>query len=275
MPHRLAETYCSHGETGRCDGPWASNWSHSEYHWPRGLGENGSNPHTKWQMLYMLLAGSEMPAARWGNESAKGNEYSDHYPMEEQDLPDGQLTYWTACCARTAQVVASSSHAFWDAVLGYGVRENNMHAMVIDTLTTWYLGYTSRINNTDAHELWLDGYLGPSHGIGNGGATKWKIPIRTDQSLPSDQMLSVARNWSALVSARCSYDFQERRSATSQFASTGLFLSALGIRPVVDALRTTSIQMEPACGVHHGSGVTDLEHDLAMATLTTGMQGLA
>ena len=221
-------------------------------------------------MLYMLLAGSEMSAGRWGNENAKGNEYAAHYPMEEQDLPDGQLTYWTACCRRTAQTIASSSHRFWDDVLGYGVRVNNMHAMVVDTLTTWYLGYTSRINSTDTHELWLDGYLGPSHGEGIGGATKWKVPIRTDQSLPSDQMLSVARNWSALVSARCSYDFQERRSATSQFASTGLFLASLGIRPVVDALRTTSIQTEPACGTYHGGGVTDLEHDLVMATLTTG-----
>lgn len=54
-----------------------------------GLGENGSNPSTHWQMLYMLLAGSEMPAARWGNESATGNEYVGHYIMEDQDLPDG------------------------------------------------------------------------------------------------------------------------------------------------------------------------------------------
>ena len=146
--------------------------------------------------------------------------------------------------------------------------------MVVDTLTTWYLGYASRINNTDTHELWLDGYLGPSHGKGPGGATKWRIPIRTDQSLPSDQMLSVARNWSALVSARCSYDFQESRSATTQFASTGLFLAALGIRPVVDALRTTAVQTEAACGPHHGSGTTDIERNLLMATLTTGPVGI-
>ena len=84
----------------------------------------------------------------------------------------GQLSYWTGCCGKTAQVAASESHRFWDDVLGYGVRANNMHAMVVDTLTTWFLGYTSRINNTDAHERWLDGYLGPSHGKGPGGATK-------------------------------------------------------------------------------------------------------
>jgi len=161
-------------------------------------------------------------------------------------------------------------------VLGYGVRVNNMHAMVVDTLTTWYLGYASRINDTDTHEKWLDGYLGPSHGVGDGGATKWRIPIRTDQSLPSDQMLSVARNWSALVSARCSYDFQESRPATSQFASTGLFLASLGIRPVVDALRTTSVQIEPACLKPHQKpqGRRYLERDLLMATLTTGPVGI-
>jgi hypothetical protein len=198
-------------------------------------------------------------------------------------------------------------------VLGYGVRVNNMHAMVVDTLTTGYLGYASRINDTDTHEKWLDGYLGcekrhlflelslslsraclgkmivfiykwlknavfrsPSHGVGDGGATKWRIPIRTDQSLPSDQMLSVARNWSALVSARCSYDFQESRPATSQFASTGLFLASLGIRPVVDALRTTSVQIEPACLKPHQKpqGRRYLERDLLMATLTTGPIGI-
>ena len=87
-------------------------------------------------------------------------------------------------------------------------------------------------------------------------------------------MLSVARNWSAVVSARCSYDFQESRSATTQFASTGLFLAALGIRPVVDALRTTAIQTEPACGPPKGSGVSDLERNLVMATLTTGPVGI-
>lgn len=227
-------------------------------------------------MLYMLLAGSEMPVARWGNESAKGNEYASRYTMEDQDLPDGQLSYWTGCCARTAQAVASESHRFWNEVIGYGVRMNNMHAMVVDTLTTWYLGYASRINDTDTHEKWLDGYLGPSHGVGDGGATKWQIPIRTDQSLPSDQMLSVARNWSALVSARCSYDFQESRPATSQFASTGLFLASLGIRPVVDALRTTSVQIEPACLKPHQKphGRRYLERDLLMATLTTGPVGI-
>jgi hypothetical protein len=275
--YHLDPFWHTHRTSGQCDGPWASNWSHSEYHWPKGLGEHGSNPGTHWQMLYMLLAGSEMHAARWKNQSATGNEYADNgYVMEDQDLPDGQLTYWTGCCARTAQAVAKESHRFWDDVLGYGVRTNNMHAMVVDTLTTWFLGYTSRINNTDAHELWMDGYLGPSHGHSDqgGGATKHRIPIRTDQSLPSDQMLSVARNWSALVSARCSYDFQEVRSATTQFASTGLFLAALGIRPVVDALRTTSIQQEATCGPPHGNGKTDIEHDLLMATLTTGPVGI-
>ena len=92
----------------------ASNWSHSEYHWPKGF--RGSNPGVHFQMLYMLLAGSEMPAARWGNESAIGNEYAGRYTMEDQDLPDGQLSYWTGCCARTAQAVASDSHRFWDEV---------------------------------------------------------------------------------------------------------------------------------------------------------------
>ena len=45
----------SHHADGRCDGVTASNWSHSEFHWPAGLGEDGDNPGTKWQMLFMLV----------------------------------------------------------------------------------------------------------------------------------------------------------------------------------------------------------------------------
>ena len=174
--YHLDPFWHSHHADGRCDGATASNWSHSEYHWPKGLGENGSNPGTHWQMLYMLLAGSEYQAARWGNESAYGNEYVDQgYEMEDQDLPDGQISFWTPCCRKSAQVVASQAHRFWDDVIGYGFTANNMRAMVIDTLTTWFVAFSSRINNTDAHETWLDAYLGPSHGVGRGGATKWKL----------------------------------------------------------------------------------------------------
>ena len=43
---------------------------------------------------------------------------------------------------------------------------------------------------------------------------------------------------------------------------------------MVDALRTTAIQTEPACGPHHGNGVSDIERNLLMATLTTGPVGI-
>jgi hypothetical protein len=165
--YHLDPFWHSHHADGRCDGVTASNWSHSEFHWPAGLGERGSNRGTKWQMLYMLLAGSKFKAARWGDENATGNEYNGTYKMEDQDLPTNIWGSGMQCCAQNAQVVPEESHRFWNDVLGYGYKTNNLRAMVIDTLTTWHTGFTSRINNTDAHELWLDGYLGPSHGIGN------------------------------------------------------------------------------------------------------------
>jgi hypothetical protein len=34
----------------------------------------------------------------------------------------------------TAQVEYNQAHAFWDAVMGYGYRENNLRALVVDTL---------------------------------------------------------------------------------------------------------------------------------------------
>ena len=78
---------------GHCDGVTASNWSASQFHWPHttgpdgrygdGLGSKvwgqptGETGTVAWQMLYMLLAGSEYAAARPGNETALGNVYGD------------------------------------------------------------------------------------------------------------------------------------------------------------------------------------------------------
>ena len=82
---------------GHCDGVTASNWSASQFHWPHttgpdgrygdGLGSKvwgqptGETGTVAWQMLYMLLAGSECAAARPGNETALGNVYGDTYDV--------------------------------------------------------------------------------------------------------------------------------------------------------------------------------------------------
>lgn len=262
--YHLDPFWHSHHSDGHCDGVTASNWSYSAYHWPKGLGVNGSNPNTRWQMLYMLLAGPN-----YQTDLPGGNVYEHEFWMESQDLDTSVGGSGSDCCGKTSQVVPSQSHAFWDKILGYGVSTNNLHALVVDTLPVWFTGFSSRINNTDSHELWLDGYLGPSHGIGSGGATKYKLPIRIDQSLPSDHMLSVARNWSAVVSARLMGDYQ-RGGSWTQFATTGLFLASLGIRPVVDVLWTTEKQPNNPNKIKIR---LNIEHELIMAVLTTGPVG--
>eukprot|EP01052_Picozoa_sp_SAG31_P014851 SAG31_NODE_936_length_10870_cov_5.136966_10_plen_89_part_00 len=82
-------------------------------------------------MLYMLLAGSKDVVAWPGNEAGHGNVYATTsgaqggpWPMQD-DTFGGQ---------KTGQVRSHAAHAFWDAVIGYGYRENNLRAMVIDTL---------------------------------------------------------------------------------------------------------------------------------------------
>jgi hypothetical protein len=253
----------SHHSDGHCDGVTASNWSHSAFHWPQGLGEAGF-PGTKWQMLYMLLAGPTFRTDLQG-----GNVYESEYPMEAQDLDTVVGGSGSQCCGQNSQVAASHSHVFWDNVLGEAVRDNNLNALVIDTLQVWATGFTSRINNTDDHELWLDGYLGPSGGVGTGGASKYNLPIRIDQSLPSDHMLSTARNFTAVVSARCGGDMDSGASWT-QMASTGAFLSAIGVRPVMDVLWSTAVQ--PG-NTEHISTRAHIEHELVVAVLTTGPVG--
>ena len=90
------------------------------------------------------------------------------------------------------QVRYDHAHAFWNRVMGYGHRENNLRALVIDLLQNWFLQYHDRTNNTHRHETWMDAYLGPSGGVGDGGASKYKLPVRIDQSLPSDHLASAA-----------------------------------------------------------------------------------
>eukprot|EP01043_Picozoa_sp_COSAG02_P033775 COSAG02_NODE_2323_length_9134_cov_28.189928_10_plen_68_part_00 len=58
-------------------------------------------------------------------------------------------------CLRYAQVHYTQAHAFWDAVVGYGYRQNNLRALVIDLLQNWFLGFHDRTNNTHRHETWM------------------------------------------------------------------------------------------------------------------------
>jgi hypothetical protein len=41
----------------------------------------------------------------------------------------------------------------------------------------WFLNFHDRTNNTHRHETWMDGYFGPSGGVGDGGASKY-LPLR-------------------------------------------------------------------------------------------------
>jgi len=130
---------------------------------------------------------------------------------------------------KIGQVRYHAAHDFWDAVIGYGYREDNLRAMVIDTMQDWFLQFHDRTNNTHRHETWMDAYLGPtSHKAGagaeyncdvkpgqvkpstnaacKGGASKYRLPVRIDQALPSDHLASALQSWPAVVSARIGND---------------------------------------------------------------------
>jgi hypothetical protein len=190
-------------------------------------------------------------------------------------------------------------------------RENNLRALVIDLLQNWFLQYQDRTNNTHRHETWLDAYLGPSGGVGDGGASKYGMPVRIDQSLPSDHLASAVLNWPAVVSARIGGDmdvslavaltiapqvlqpaaasphhritadppdthapphatFHQGGRTWSQMASSGAFLSALHIRPIMDVLWTEAVQPD---NTEHIARRANIEHELVIALLTCGPVG--
>ena len=112
--------------------------SASEYHWPHlhqvgdGLGSAvwgtpGDAGALSFQLLYSLLAGPNHTMAQPGHDTATGNVYTEEegpmggpWPMKNDDYGLGNQV----------QVPFDQSHAFWDAVLGYSYREQNMRAMV-------------------------------------------------------------------------------------------------------------------------------------------------
>ena len=86
-------------------------------------GTPGDEGAVSWQMLYMLLAGSNYVAARPGNETAQGNVYATDAGPMGGPWPMQDDTYGNQM---QSQVRYDNAHAFWDQVIGYGYRENNL-----------------------------------------------------------------------------------------------------------------------------------------------------
>ena len=208
----------------------------------------------------MLLAGSRAPAARPGNASAFGNTYADDYPMQDDNY-SGQVS---------AQVAYDHSHRFWSDTLGRAVEQSNMRAIVADLLWRYFEHFHDRLNNTQRHEIWMDGFLG------QGGASRYRLPVRIDQALPSDHLATAVLNWPAAVSARISGDMDGCKSrihncrAWASMASSGAFLAALHLRPTFDVLWTTSVQPGNSENLRVRPHI---EHELVIAVLTTGPVG--
>ena len=98
----------------------------------------------------MLLAGPAFPTDLPG-----GNVYERDWPMQAQDLlmPAGIDGSGGPPGANSA-VAPSHSAAFWRSVLGARKADSNLRALVVDTLTLWWLGFSGHLNTTGAQALW-------------------------------------------------------------------------------------------------------------------------
>ena len=105
--------------------------------------------------------------------------------------------------------------------------------------------------------------------MGSGGASKYGLPVRVDQALPSDHLASAVLSWPAVVSARIGGDM-DGGSTWTQMASTGAFLAALHIRPIMDVLWTQAVQPD---NTEHIASRPFIEHELVIAVLTSGPVG--
>ena len=244
-----------HLADGHCDGVTASAWNESQFHWaPPPLGGGIAALGVDTQMLFMLLAGPSKATDRPG-----GNVYEGDWPMIASDTDTLTPGSYDGV-GGNSQVAASHSAAFWAAVLGERVRESRLRALVLDTLFVWYQAFAARLNNTLEQEQWLTGLFGAASALG--------LPVRVDQSNPSDHMASAEFAWPAFVSARCGWD-QDSGETWPNMASTGNFLAALQVRPIMDVLWTTTTQP-----TRNGGSRPHIAHELVIATLTTGPVGI-
>ena len=241
-----------HATDGHCDGVTASAWTESEFHWAGGGGLASLGVDV--QALFMLLAGplkkTDLPG---------GNAYDAAWPMLPSDTDT--LTWGSYDgIGGNAQVAASHSLDFWLSVFGERVTSSRLRALVLDTLFVWHQGFSSRLNNTVQQEQWLDGLFS--------AASALALPVRVDQSNPSDHLFSAERGWPALVSARCGLDQDGGGTWTNFGSGTGAFLAALHIRPVMDVL--WSVETQPT---RNGGTRPHIAHELVLAVLTTGPLG--
>jgi hypothetical protein len=104
---------------------------------------------------------------------------------------------------QNAQVRFDSAHAFWDGVIGYGYRENNLRAMVIDTLQVTPPPHT--------HTLTICHHLSNDHHSFYTYTTASIIITTTTTTTPATTPTTITTD--------CEYDGNDHKHATRRCGS--------------------------------------------------------
>ena len=283
----------SHTPHGGCDDFLARNWSASPFHWPRGLAAAG---------LPMMLFLAEFAACDDGRahviaqSSAAPKEAShttDSAPRMRQPPGKSSNVYCDDFGFVGSSVGGADAEAFFRArfrengagaaghdrmstgattstsistVNGGSSEQSVFRALTLDDLQSVWWSSPARLTSASEQSSYDRGLAA--------AALAYGIPIRVDQQLPGDVLASTL--YGARTAARCTADANPRGWFEGvryrQLAANSLLHRAVGMRPMVDVLWTSSNQSDPRwrAGTICRPNVL---YDLVTAVLSTGPVG--
>lgn len=161
----------------------------------------------------------------------------------------------------TKQVIGKDAYRFYHWLFQYHYNASNLRSLVWDGLDEIWLSSDNRVTSVTEQTLWHAGFAN--------AATELGLPMRVDMSQPADTLASVL--YPSHTVGRCMPDATPGdQGAWMDIAGNSLFLSALGVRPMMDVLWSTSIQ--PGNPYHESR--PNCEHDFIFTTLSTGPLGI-
>ena len=247
--------------------PWAKSFTPSHWHFPRGIDPERNAPALA---FYSWLSSHDTCAY-----AASGTGWD----VERVDAWYDKLSSGRPGNFNKTLVSPANASAFWLKVLSEGKTQNGLAAVTWDGVAWITYVFAAHLSQAGLTEEMMHGFADSCAALG--------LPIRVDIHDPSDVAMSV--ELPAWTVSRCGPDaIPSSQQVTPQKSPTGAergnwhligangqLISAYGVRPMNDVLWSVSAQPNPYRDSNKPiAGRLNIEHDLIVATLSTGPVGI-
>ena len=245
--------------------PWAKSFTPSRWHFPKGMDPDKNAPALA---FYSWLSSYDTCL------------YSDtEWTVERVDAWYDKLSSGRPGNFNKTLISPANASAFWLKLLTEGKAKNGLAAVTWDGVAWMTYVFAAHLRQAGLTEKLLHGFADVCATLG--------LPIRVDIHDPSDVAMSV--ELPAWTVSRCGPDaipssqqVVPQKSPTGAergnwhlIAANGQLISVYGVRPMKDVLWSVSEQPNPYRDHNRPiAGRLNLEHDLIVATLSTGPVGI-